>query len=47
MLKAYIRKVVAERREKERKEFAAKLKYGKNWHYKLYPHKYTSGTGPR
>jgi len=32
---------------RKQKEFLAKLKYGENWHYKLYPHKYTSGGGPR
>jgi len=47
MLRAYINKQITERKEKERKEFAAKLKYGKDWHWKLYPHKYSSGTGPR
>lgn len=41
-LKAYLEK----RKEKKRKEFAAKLKYGKNWHYYLYPGKYTSSRGP-
>jgi hypothetical protein len=43
MLKKYLEK----RADKKRKEFAAKLKYGKDWHYKLYPHKYTRSTGPR
>lgn len=43
MLTKYLKK----RAEKKRKEFAAKLKYGKYWHQKLYPHRYTSEAGPR
>jgi len=34
------------RTEKKRKEFAAKLKYGKFWKQKLYPHRYTEDPGP-
>ena len=29
---------------KKRKEFLARIRYGKNWHQKLYPHKYTGGS---
>ncbi len=47
MLRGYISTFIAKQKERKRKEFAAKLKYGKGWHQKLYPHKYTSGTGPR
>lgn len=43
MLNALFRK----HREKKRKEFTAKLKYGEDWHQKLYPHKYTGRTGLR
>ncbi len=32
---------------KDKKEFLAKLKYGEDWHYELYPQKYTIGSGPR
>jgi len=31
---------------KTKKEFLAKLKYGNDWYYKLYPQKYTNGGGP-
>jgi len=34
------------RAEKKRKEFAAKLKYGKFWKQELYPHRYTDDPGP-
>jgi len=40
------KKLKEQREEKKRAEFAAKLKYGKDWHYKLYPHKYTNSAGP-
>lgn len=43
MLKAFLEK----RAEKKRKEFAAKLKHGKDWHQKLYPYGYTDDPGPR
>ena len=32
--------------DKEKKEFTAKLKHGKNWHHELYPHRYTEDPGP-
>ena len=34
------------RAEKKRKEFAARLKHGKFWKQKLYPHRYTDNPGP-
>jgi len=43
MIKTWIRN----RKLRKQKEFAAKLKWGNDWHYKLYPHKYTRSTGPR
>jgi len=41
-----LERFLEKRKEKKRKEFAAKLKYGKNWRQKLYPHKYTDNAGP-
>ena len=42
-----LRQWIEKRRAEKKAEFAARLKYGKDWHYKLYPHKYTRSTGPK
>jgi hypothetical protein len=36
-----------ERKPKTARDFKYKLKYGKDWHRKAYPHKYTRSTGPK
>jgi hypothetical protein len=40
-----IHKLLERVKAKRRKEFAAKLKYGKNWRQELYPYRYTTSSG--